>query len=230
MTKATVVIASRTEQENMILKRKLDLLEGEFKGLRFTGIHPMGLHSTVDHTSAVVILNFTEWTGREAVHLRELNELGYQGKILVIAKAEVTQAVREMKANESVVFLEKPFEHKDLQGIVRKMLTDRAVAQRIHRRFATDQDAEVEIFGRNESLASRVYNLSKGGAYVEFMTLAALRVGDMVRLKLELKDLNRTYSMPAKIVWTSHSNLGGGTGIGVEFIGPGDVQKAILGF
>jgi Tfp pilus assembly protein PilZ len=230
MPKMTVLISSRTEQENYILQRKLEFLEPEFTGLGFAGVHPMGLPAAIDHHTGLIVLNFNEWTRRESIHLDEIADVGYTGRILVIAKADVTAAISEMQAQPNVVFLEKPFEVKDLQGMARKMLLDRVVQQRIHRRFNTDQDAEVEISGHADRFFSRVCNLSKGGAYLEFMTLAAVKVGEMVRLKMELKDLNRTYTMPAKIIWTNRTTMSGGTGIGVEFVGPGDVQKLILGY
>lgn len=216
MAKSTIFLASRTEQENYILQKKLEPLEYEFRGLGFAGVHPVGLPASVDQMTAAVVFNFNEWTNKEAVHLEELKRIGYRGPVLVIAKGDVTKAVRTAKATPGLVFLEKPFEMKDLLGIVRKMLLARAVSQRVHRRFATSQDAEVS-FMSGGTLSSRVRNLSKGGAYLEFLQPTPIKVGEMVSLKLELKDVNRTYSMQAKVVWTSRTNTRG-AGIGVEFV------------
>jgi hypothetical protein len=217
MPKSTIFLASRTEQENYILQKKLEPLEYEFRGLGFAGVHPVGLPASVDQMTAAVVFNFNEWTNKEAVHLEELKRIGYRGPVLVIAKGDVTKAVRTAKATPGLVFLEKPFEMKDILGIIRKMLLARAVSQRVHRRFATSQDAEVSFMNGGGTHSSRVRNLSKGGAYLEFLQPAPVKVGEMVNLKLELKDVNRTYSMQAKVVWTSRTNTRG-AGIGVEFV------------
>jgi Tfp pilus assembly protein PilZ len=127
-----------------------------------------------------------------------------------------------------IVFLPKPFETKDLLGIVRKQLKAGKVAQQRFRRFATSQDAEIQIESTGGRLNTRVRNLSKGGAYLEFMIPSALKVGEFLTVKLELKDLQRTYTFPAKVVW-SNRHGSRGLGIGVEFTGRGDVQRSILG-
>jgi len=218
MPKSTIFLASRTEQENYILQKKLEPLEYEFRGLGFAGVHPVGLPASVDQMTAAVVFNFTEWTNKEAVHLDELKKIGYRGPILVIAKGDVTKAVRTAKATPNLVFLEKPFEMKDLLGIVRKMLLARAVLQRVHRRFATSQEAEVSFLTSGGVMSSKIRNLSKGGAYLEFLQPAPIKVGELVNLKMELKDVNRSYTLQAKIVWTSRTNTRG-AGIGVEFVG-----------
>ncbi len=224
-----VYLASKTEQENQILSRKLDVLEPEFPGLRFISLHPQGLASSVAETMAVVVINVQEWNRSEAISLVQLREAGYRGQVLVMAKANATAAVKSLQAMDGVVFLEKPFEAKDLIGIVRKMLTERAVAQRVHRRYNTNESAEVELYGRSDRFLTKVHNMSKGGAYLEFQQPTALKVGDMVRVKVELKDVNRIYTMPARVVWTSRAaSVRGGIGAGVEFIGTPDVKKTIL--
>src|SRR3712207_5475079 len=120
-----VYLASKTEQENQILGRKLDVLESEFKGLRMVGLHPQGLASSANDQVAVVVINVPEWNRVEAVALLQLRKAGYDGPVLVTAKANTKATVKLLQAMENVVFLEKPFEAKDLVGIVRKMLNAR---------------------------------------------------------------------------------------------------------
>lgn len=226
-----IFLASRTEEENHILRRKLEVLTQEFSPIQFVSTHPQGLVASVDRYTAIVVLNFNEWSGKEAQTIDELRAAGFRGAIVLMAKVSLPEAVRELRSLEGVVFVEKPFEPRDLIGIVRKFLEARMVAQRIHRRYNTSQDAEVEFAGRDDGdkMISRLFNLSKGGAYMEFMTATPVKVGELLRIKLELKEVNRTYTMPAKVVWAKKSTPSGGTGIGIEFLGPGDVQKVILG-
>ncbi len=226
--KTTLVIASRTEQENYILQKKLEVLEYEFKGLAYVSVHPAGLAPTVDRLTAAVLINLTEWSARDVQMITDLRAGGYQGPLLVTAKPDVDGLYLDLRNLSGVAFLEKPFEVKDVVGIVRKMLHARKVAHQVHRRYPTSQDAEVEA-GGGKKLMTRVRNLSRGGAYLEFLTPAPVKIGDTVLVKLELNELNRTYTLPAKVVWTSRAS-GRGAGIGVEFTGRGDVKSAILGY
>lgn len=226
VAKTTVFIASRTEQENYILEKKLESLEYEFADVKFAGVHTQGLVNAVDRLTAAVIMNLTEWNLKEAFVLQELRKKSFLGPVLVCAKSDLS-VIKELRSQRDVVFLAKPFETKDMLGIVRKMLLAHSVSQQVHRRFLTSQDAEVEISG--QKLITRVRNLSRGGAFLEFMTPSPLKVGEFVTVKLELKDLKRTYKMPAKIVWT-HKHGNRGLGIGVEFTGQGEVQRSIIGY
>ena len=101
------------------------------------------------------------------------------------------------------------------------------MTQQVHRRYPTSQNAEIETSGTR--YLSRVRNLSKGGAFLEFLTPPGLKNGELLKVKLELKDLNRTYTFPAKVVWT-HKHGSRGLGIGVEFTGHGEVARSIIGF
>lgn len=225
-----VYLASRTEEENQILKRKLEPLRNEFDQLRFIGLHPQGLALSAQEKMAAVILNVPEWHGTEAAHLASLRMAGYQGPVLVSAKGSQSAAMKSLQAMDSVVFLEKPFDTKDLVGIVKKMLHARVVAQRIHRRFNTDESAEILPFGKNDSYFSRVCNISRGGAYLEFSTPAPIRTGDMVRVKVELRDVHRIYTVPARVVWMGLPlESSGQTAAGVQFVGTPDVRKTVLG-
>lgn len=228
MGKMNVFIASRTEQENYILQKKLESLEHEFKDVKFSSVHTAGLVMAVDRMTASIILNLTEWTQKEAILIQELRRAGYAGPILVMTKADPDVVNRDLRAVSGVVFLPKPFDSRDLLGIVRKQVMARTVPQQKFRRYPTLQDAEVVVESTGGRVVTRVRNLSKGGAYLEFMTPTPLRVGEMVTVTLELKELHRTYTFPAKVVWANrHGNRG--LGIGVEFTGRGDVQRSILG-
>lgn len=226
--KTTLVIASRTEQENYIFQKKIEVLEYEFKGLSYMSVHPAGLTLSVDRLTAAVILNLTEWTAKEMQLLSDLRAAGYIGPILVIAKPDAEGSFAALRDLTGIALLEKPFEPKEVVGIVRKMLHARKVAHQVHRRFNTSQEAELEAVD-GKKLMTRVRNLSRGGAFLEFLTPAPIRIGEVVMVRLELDELNRTYTIPAKVVWTSRAS-GRGAGIGVEFTGKGDVKSAILGY
>jgi Tfp pilus assembly protein PilZ len=226
----TIYCASRTEEENQIIKRKLDPLRSEFSQMRVVGLHPQGLTHSAHEKMAAVILNVPDWTANETATLSSLRYSGYSGPVLVIARSLRTLGKPRVRAQEGVVFLERPFDSKDLVGIIQKMLHARVVAQRIHRRFNTDEVAEVSPEGRDTCYESRLTNMSKGGAYLEFANTAPLRTGDRVRMKVDLKEVNRVYSVPARVVWTGRIGVPSlPFTVGVEFVGIPNVTKSIIG-
>jgi hypothetical protein len=229
MGKTTVFVASKTEQENYILQKKLENLEYEFTEVNFSSVHTAGLTLAVDRLTAAVILNLNEWIPKEALLIQELRKSSYNGPILVMAKADPVVVNRDLRSVSDVVFLPKPADTKDLLGVVRKQLLAHKVAQQRFRRFVTAQEAEIHLESTGGKMITRVRNLSKGGAYLEFMTPSAMKVGEYLTVKLELRDLQRTYTLPAKVVW-SNKHGSRGLGIGVEFTGRGDVQRSILGY
>ena len=229
MLNLSVYLASRTEEENQLLKRKLDPLKREFNQVRFIGLHPQGLALSASEKMAVVVMNVSEWNKNEMACLLSLRTAGYRGPILVMARVKVSKALESLRLMDNVLLLEKPFENKDLLGIVRKMLNARAVAQQVHRRFHTDEVAEIVPFGKDDAYETKLFNISKGGAYLEFEAYAPVRIGDMVRVKVELKAVNRVYTVPARVVWTGKAAGRSATGAGVQFVGTPDVQKSLIG-
>ena len=228
MRKPYIFLASKTEQENQLLKYKLEVLVKDFRNLSFLSVHHRGLIASLDQPAALVILNHNDYGNREHDDLLELRESGYHGPILVTAKVRAPEAITPLKAMSDVVFLEKPYEPRDLEGMVRKFLYEREVSQRIHRRYETAQEAEIEPYGKNSKFNSRVRNLSAGGAYIELISAAPLLEGELVRVKFDLSEMNRTYTMPARVVWAKKAPNKSSSAIGVEFIGPGDVRRLLV--
>jgi hypothetical protein len=128
------------------------------------------------------------------------------------------------------LYLPKPFEFKALRGITQKLVVTRAVPQQMHRRFRTQQTAILEAFASGESLATEFYNLSVGGAYLEFSdSKPRLGVGDLVRFRVNLSDVEREHSVNARVIWTTRKGVHhGGFGCGVRFIKGGDIYRQLI--
>ena len=223
-----VLIVSRTEEENYILRRRLEPLAGEMGPMRFFSVRPQGLGGSAEPDLAVVVMHMVTFEPLHRDAIVQARAAGYHGPILVIAKASA-ETLTDIEGMPRVVLLDKPYDSKDLVGLVKKFLIEHQVAQRVHRRYPTAQRAEVEILAQKTKSKSMLYNLSKGGAYFEFPNTQKVKIGDIVNLSIELKDVRRSYMLPAKIVWTTEVGMGGGHGIGVEFVGRGDLSHNILG-
>lgn len=224
-----ILLASVSEEENYILRRKLEPLSSEIGKITFATSRPQGLMYAYKDGHQLIIININEFTQETKETILRLRENGYKGHIIVCAKTRSSDTIREVNAMQSTVFVEKPYELKDLLGVVTKLLSTKSVSQRIFRRYYTLQKAEIEFTEDQRKETTTLYNLSKGGAYIEFSQTADLKVGDKLTLHVPLNEVRRTYEMPARVVWTTKSGRGGGYGVGLEFVGPGDVQKDIYG-
>lgn len=223
-----LILASRTEQENALLQRRLmPLTQSVSGGIRFSTTRPQAAQLELGGNPDLVILNFNDWNQNELKWVEALRAGGYKNTIMIMAKADVPTAVRNLQLLERIVYIEKPYEARDLVGIAEKAILTGSVAQQIHKRYNTEQTAQVE-FAVGKSFASRIFNMSRTGAYLELNALQEVKVGETVKLRMELENVNRTYVMPARIVWTQMAGRTGGTGVGVHFTGRGAVKRNIV--
>lgn len=223
MTK--ILLISRSEEENMILKRRIEPAVPAMGLTHFLSAHPQGMLASLEDDVSMVVINLPVFKRDHKASVQALRDVGFTGPIIIVAKPETRDCILDVKRIKNVVFVEKPFDLKDLPGIMIKFNQERKVAQRIHRRYPTAQKAEVEFFGTDERTGMTLCNLSKGGAFFH-VTRSGVTVGDMVRVTIPLNEMNRTYTMPARVVWVTPAE--GMTGVGVEFVGPADVSRQMI--
>jgi Tfp pilus assembly protein PilZ len=218
-----IVLASVSEEENLILKKKIDPLVEELGDMRFLSVRPQGLATVLDPNSSLVVVNVLNYTKEIRASVLSIRAAGYTGPVLVISKVESQEAIKELQNMTNTVFLEKPFEVRDLQGIVRKFLNDSNVYQRIHRRYNTVMSADVEWIDSRPNTSSTLFNLSKGGAYIELAENSQVKKGDQLKVYITLDEIQKSYAMQAKVVWCSSEGMNGGCGVGLEFLGRADL-------
>ncbi len=81
------------------------------------------------------------------------------------------------------------------------------------KRFYTREPARIEIIGKKTVLFCRMNNLSTTGAFFEILNSNYTpRAGEVVRVLVNLKQVNKSHVMSGEIVWSK------GLGLGVRFI------------
>lgn len=87
------------------------------------------------------------------------------------------------------------------------------------KRHLTKEPARIEVYGKREVLFCRMNNLSSTGAFFEVLnSLYIPKIGDIVRVTINLKQVNKTHIINGEVVWFK------GTGLGVSFL----KQKELL--
>ncbi|MCC6277638.1 MAG: PilZ domain-containing protein [Oligoflexia bacterium] len=175
-----------------------------------------------------LVFNFESFKTTKMPLVKSLREAGYTFPIIVFAEYVQKESLLEMAKLTKAVVIERPFEPKDVWGICEKLVQGYDVPQRVHRRFYTNQTAVFEKVVSGELVQGRIYNLSKGGAYIE-VTEGKVGLGDLVKVEIHLDKVSRSYNVDAQVVWTSQK--GGWLGkpaAGVRFITAGDVYRNLL--
>lgn len=90
-------------------------------------------------------------------------------------------------------------------------------------RYLTKEKASVEIYGRNGNLIAQLKNLSVTGACLEWAQEGVkLEKGDLVRLTVNLKALNRSHNLNGEVVWRN------GKKSGINFISSDDLLDKMM--
>ena len=212
-----LIAAVDSEDEGLLLRRKLRPALFGTDGLQLVTVLPPALATSWDGDAVAALISTSSFRAPHRGAFRTLRDAGFEGPILVIAKLDSPKFLEELQRAPNAHFLEKPFDTRDLLGLVSKFVQDMRVQQRIHRRFPTEELAEVEIDG--VSTRTIIRNLSRGGACLEVDEGALPERGSRVVLKIALRDVDRSYALPAKVVWVTTMGLEGRPGVGVEFTG-----------
>lgn len=165
----------------------------------------------------------------EATWVKELRAIGYSQPILIVSEDIDEQLFKSSIRNLKTYFLHKPFEYRALKGIARKLIVTRGMPQQMYKRFKTNQKLQIETYGSGETLESSMFNLSVGGAYFESDGENSLTVGDLVKMQVQLTDVDKSHMMNARVIWTTRKgDHSGGYGAGVKFVRNEEIYKTLM--
>jgi hypothetical protein len=90
-------------------------------------------------------------------------------------------------------------------------------------RYTTKEKASIEIYGRSGSFIVDLRNLSMTGALLEWTQEdLQLQRGDLLRMTIILKALNRRHNLNAEVVWRD------GKKTGVNFVKTDEVLEKMM--
>lgn len=169
-------------------------------------------------------------SAQEIAFARSLRDAGFVYPMLVITNSVEDLNIEELNDKQKIYFLEKPFELKTLRGLTRKLMAARSLPQQLYRRYRTNLGATLETFISGERHTSYMFNLSRGGAYFETTKKVNVAIGDLLRFKINLSDVERERHVHGRVVWTTHKgHAAGGYGLGVKFMKSTDIYRNLLG-
>lgn len=199
---------------------------------------PYPVHLSFDEKTALSIVQnraihllayeTNEFSEKDLDFTMSLKRAGFNAPTLVLSEKVGPDKLIDT-GDQKLFFLGKPFDEKAFVGVAKKLMVSRTLVQQKHKRYPTLQSAILETFLSGEMLPSQICNLSAGGAYCEFLGKIGVSVGDLVKLKIRLQEVNRDYVMNAKVVWlTRNGSSIGGIGVGVKFIKYDDIYRQLM--
>lgn len=94
--------------------------------------------------------------------------------------------------------------------------------QSVARRFVTQELAHIEIYGKNGRILTKMGNLSASGAFFEVLSPNfSVKKGDIARVTINLRSLNRVHVVDCEVVWAK------GLGVGVTFLKREELQEKL---
>ena len=176
----------------------------------------------------MMVVSMRLWTEEFVNRFLELRKAHPQLSIVLILD-NLSVMDHEVAQKNRIYVLPRNVDDKSLSGVIRKMLLLRQIPQQKSERYKTETTSVVEFPLTGDEQSSVLFNLSKTGAYLEFQGKPPVSVGDVVRVRVQLSELNKDHHIPAKVVWFSRrGQANGGFGVGLQFLPEEDYYREML--
>lgn len=222
-----VLLIGKRNEEVVALKQQLTKTTGY--EVELVSVAQRAIQRITAGKVDLCVFNFDLFTKDKIKLASDLRSLGYDFPVLVLSRIISTDSYEAIRNMHNTILLEKPFEQKDLHGLSEKLINGTNVHQRHHRRFYTNQKALISPFQGGDATLAKLFNLSRGGAYLESTEKPKVKKGDIVQVNVQLNEVYRQYNVNAKVIWTTTDGLWGtGSGYGIEFLKAKDVYRDLL--
>ncbi len=205
-------------------------IESELPYEVFLGLKPADIETALKAKNIhLLMLQSGKPAKQDIAYALSLRNTGFNYPILMITDAIGNLKVDELNDRHRIYFMERPFELKTLKGLARKLMVSKAVPQQIFRRYRTNISATLETFISGDKFITHMFNLSRGGAYFELPQKPSVGIGDLLRLKVHLNDMEREHNVHGRVIWTTHrGHAAGGYGLGIKFMKSTDIYRKLL--
>lgn len=160
-------------------------------------------------------------------YIDEIYQRGFDKPTLILVDKASPQ-LKDFDKYKRVHVLEKQLMSKMLSSLCVRLIENPDLETQAFRRYSTFQPMRIESLLDGAHLDSFMTNLSLGGACCVFEDDSNINLGDLVRLKVSLNELDRQHNMHAKVVWKKRDDETGQTGIGLKFISEHDMYNQLL--
>ena len=154
----------------------------------------------------LAILNYQTLPNSFSSSIHSVRKTGFESSILMLAKEADPGQMRELRSQNDVTLLPKPFLHQDLTSLSDKILKNETVHQRSHARFGVQETVSFETFGTSGMTAAEMTRMSKGGALLRIQGHNKVDTGEIIQVHVQLRNLQRYHKMYAQVVYCESNN------------------------
>jgi Tfp pilus assembly protein PilZ len=211
-----VLLQSASQNDAEFLKRlfNLHLIDCQVSNDNITS-RSLLTHDRFD----LFVMAASRFYPREYRFLLDLRRKRVDTNVLILAGKLGFEHFFEHRERKGIHLLEKPFDDADMMSIAKKLLQNPSLQQQKFKRYSTEVSSRIEGLLTKQSQPAVMRNLSRGGAFIELKDRPQFHVGDLVRLHIELSDVDRKYSLSGRVVWeTDRTKSTGQPGFGMEFV------------
>ncbi len=176
-----------------------------------------------------IILNLKIFNLREVSLVDLFYALNNDIMVIVVSRQIAEAAYAKVKDLKHVVLLQRPFrEAKVIAMFCKKLIAGRESFRRDHFRYSANQHGSIEVLSNSKVHLGIVINISRGGALFESDHDMNLMDHDIVRLGIQLSQINKIHIMNAEVVWISPIDpQTKKMSIGLKFMGSKELVDAL---
>ena len=160
----------------------------------------------------------------------EIRKSKYSHPIIIVGENIQKQGSRFLGDSGLVHLLNRPLVNNDLLNLCRKLLRNPAIKSQKHPRYKTSLELDIEGLQSGEVYPTKMKNLSKGGAYVEFDESPKFSPGEFLKLTIPADGEILERTLNGKVVWLQKKSLSNSKpGLGIRFVGADELYRSLLG-
>lgn len=173
----------------------------------------------------LIIFDLDDLSEDKIQSILSMRDIDDKTPIVLLGNKINDMALEILKAFPNILVLEKPRGIGALESVASKFLRGETVYNRKYRRFNTKETAQIILFSNGKEYDCHIVNLSKGGAFLEIKNFTE-KVEGLIKIKLNLNQIQKDYTLSAKIVWNLVTQ--NSCQIGIQFIKSNDIYSQFL--
>ncbi len=181
--------------------------------------------------SHLLVLYISQGLDQSWIVEHKIDELSQFIQVLICSeKLSNMEVYRYVSYNSRMRALETDVDEERFYQLVNKILKDGAVKQQMHRRYLTNEQAEMMAFGQENKIKGKLKNLSLGGAFIALPLASTLRLdaGDMIKVQVPLKHEGKTHVINGEIMWLHKDEKNKIQGVGIHFLSKEECYEKMM--
>ena len=220
-----ILLISRFNQEGLSIKTALgNHHEFEIEWVRTPQQATQSLSRSLPDMAIINVDHFNQQKQMMALQMRQM---GFAFPILYLCNSGSRLFQKLSRRLGQTGLLEKPCTEIELHGVIEKLRQGKKVSPRAYRRYTTDQVADIEYWNTGRKINGQILNLSLGGAQLKLKD-PGIKVGDVLKLNVELEEVAKRHEVNAKVVWGDYDPVTQNNQVGVQFVKTVEIYQNLL--